>query len=229
MFRSLLLAAMLLVSTSASPMGAVGAQDDFPELKTCKLSPTGRNEYFILEPGYQLQLEGGGEKLHITVLDETKVVAGVTTRVVEEREWKGDKLYEVSRNYFAICPESRNVYYFGEHVEFYDDKGKVTKTDGTWIAGENGNRPGLIMPGKPQAKMKYFQEVAPGVAMDHATIESLDETCTVPAGTFKRCLKVREGSSIEVWAKEYKYHAPGVGLIQDEDLKLVKHGFINKK
>ena len=60
------------------------------------LASVGRNPYFILEPGYQLVLEGGTEELTITVLDETKQVDGVDTRVVEERETKDGKLAEVS-------------------------------------------------------------------------------------------------------------------------------------
>src|SRR5258705_6117045 len=80
-------------------------QDQF-DLKSCNLQTTGKNEYFILEPGYQLQLKGDDELLHITVLAETRVVDGVTTRVVEEREWKDGALYEVARNYFAICEQT---------------------------------------------------------------------------------------------------------------------------
>src|SRR5437016_10880559 len=54
-----------------------------------ELASTGRNPYFILEPGHTLVLEGGGAQLIITVLNETKKVDGVETRVVEERETKG--------------------------------------------------------------------------------------------------------------------------------------------
>src|ERR1043165_4522167 len=63
------------------------------------LVSTGRNPYFILEPGYVLILESGDERLVITVTNETKKVDGVETRMVEERETKNDKLIEVSRNY----------------------------------------------------------------------------------------------------------------------------------
>src|SRR5438067_622682 len=56
------------------------------------LAPTGRNPYFILEPGYALILEGGDQRLVISVKDETKKVDGVECRVVEERETKGGKL-----------------------------------------------------------------------------------------------------------------------------------------
>src|SRR5579864_8914052 len=67
---------------------------------------TGRNTYFVLEPGYQLVLEGEekGAKtvLTITVLNETKKVDGVETRVVEEKEVADGQVAEISRNYFAI-------------------------------------------------------------------------------------------------------------------------------
>lgn len=226
MVRLLAVAALLAPCASASQ--AMGSYQDEFGIAQCKLASSGRNDYFILEPGYQLVLEGGGERLQITVLDETKTVAGVDTRVVEEREWNNNKLKEVSRNYFAICPQTRDVFYFGEDVDNYKD-GRVANHDGSWLAGVNGNRPGLIMPGAPKRGMKYYQEIAPGVAMDRAEIESLEETCSTPAGSFKRCMKVKEGSAIELFAKEYKYHAPGVGLVRDEDLRLVRYGFVKDK
>jgi hypothetical protein len=223
-----LLAATALLAACAPEAQALGSYQDEFGISQCKLSTTGRNEYFILEPGYQLVLEGGGERLQITVLDETKTVAGVLTRVVEEREWNGDRLKEVSRNYFAICEQTKDVFYFGEEVDNYKN-GRVDNHNGTWLAGVNGNKPGLIMPGTPKRGMKYYQEIAPGVAMDRAEIESLEETCTTPAGSFKRCMKVKEGSAIELFAKEYKYHAPGIGLVRDEDLQLVRYGFVKAK
>ncbi|MFL6565620.1 MAG: hypothetical protein ACJ8G5_11880, partial [Burkholderiales bacterium] len=84
---------------------------------------------------------------------------------------------------------------------------------------------GLAMPGRPKPKMRYYQEQAPGVAMDRAEIVSLTETCKTPAGTFQRCLKVKETSALNR-ESEYKYYAPGIGLVRDEDLRLVKYGFI---
>jgi hypothetical protein len=37
---------------------------------------------------------------------------------------------------------------------------------------------------------------------------------------------VRETSALDPSANEFKYHAPGVGLVRDEDLQLVKYGFV---
>lgn len=222
-------AATLVLSTaSAQDKGANSPWQEEFGISKCNLLTTGRNQYFVMEPGFQLVLEGGDAKLQITVLDETKTVGGVTTRVVEEREWKKGELYEVSRNYFAMCEQTKDVFYFGEDVDFYEG-GKVVKHDGSWHAGVNGNRAGLLMPGAPKLKMKYYQEIAPKVAMDRAEIMSLTETCKTPAGTFSKCMRVKEGTALNVLETEFKYYAPGIGLVRDADLRLIKHGFIKGK
>jgi hypothetical protein len=227
--RSILAAAAILVVPTAyaeSKKTSPPWQTEFG-IKNCTLQTTGRNPYFVLEPGHQLVLEGGDTKLQITVLDDTKTVDGVLTRVVEEKEWKDGKLSEIARNYFAICEQTKDVFYFGEEVDFYEN-GKVVKHDGSWLAG-NGNKPGLIMPGTPKLGMKYYQEIAPRVAMDRAEIVSLNDTCKTPAGTFSNCLKVKEDSAIKIADVEYKYFAPSIGLIGDESLRLTKHGFIKNQ
>jgi hypothetical protein len=85
----------------------------------------------------------------------------------------------------------------------------------------NGARPGLMMPGKPKVGDRYYQEVAPGVALDRAEVLSLTEKVKVPAGTFKNCLKTRESSALEKGTEE-KLYAPGVGLLKDGGFKLTK-------
>jgi hypothetical protein len=91
------------------------------DLENCDFASTGENNYFILIPGYQVTLEGeeDGEELQlvITVLNETKVVDGIETRVVEEKETEGGNIVEISRNYFAICKPTNNAIYFGEDVD----------------------------------------------------------------------------------------------------------------
>jgi hypothetical protein len=186
------------------------------------LVDTGRNTYFILEPGHRLYFEHGKNTLTVTVLDEIKVVDGVRTRVVEEREASGGQLAEVSRNYFAMDKVTHDVYYFGEDVDTYKH-GKVTGHEGAWLAGVNGARFGLMMPGKPKVGDKYYQEIAPQIAMDRAEIISLTEDLKVPAGAFKNCLHTRESSALES-GSEGKWYAPDVGLIKDSGFVLVKAG-----
>jgi len=204
-------------------------QDSF-DLENRDFASTGRNKYFILEPGYQLVLEGKvGEhtvKLVITVLDETKKIAGVETRVMEERETEDGELIEISRNFFAICKQTKSVFYFGEEVDIYKE-GKIVSHEGAWIHGKNTARAGMMMPGEPILGAMYYQEVAPKVAMDRAKIVDVNATLKTPAGKFKGCLKIQEESPVDN-EKEFKIHAPGIGLVQDEDLLLVKYGFVNK-
>jgi len=202
-------------------------QDDF-NFAERTLLPTGRNPYFILEPGFQLVLESKTAKLVVTVLDETKEVTGVTTRVVEEREWKSGNLVEVSRNFFAICERTNDVFYFGEDVDMYK-KGKIANHKGAWLAGVKAAKAGLIMPGEPKVRMKYYQEVAPRVAMDRAEVVSVDHTLETPAGSFTKCLRTKEGTALSFFEREFKTYAPGIGLIQDQKLLLTSHGFIEKK
>lgn len=188
-----------------------------------ELRSTGRNPYFVLEPGYELVLEDGNEQLTITVLPQTRTVAGVETRVVEERETKDGALVEVSRNYFAISARTNSVFYFGEEVDMYQD-GRVVSHEGAWLSGVNGARFGLMMAGVPLVNGRYYQEIAPGVAMDRAQIVSTTATLSTPAATFASVLKIEETTPLVPGEREYKHYAPGVGLIQDGSLKLVRYG-----
>jgi hypothetical protein len=192
------------------------------QVQSGELSATGRNPYFILEPGYQQIFEGGRDRLVITVLDETKMVDGVETRVVEERETKDGELAEVSRNYFAISKRTGDVFYFGEEVDIY--KSGVVTHEGAWLSGIKDAKFGLMMPGSPLVGARHYQEVAPGVALDRAEILSMSEALQTPAGEFKDILKVEETSPLEPGAKAHKYYGSGIGLVQEGSLKLVSFG-----
>lgn len=209
-----------------------GWTDNF-DLSTCTWSSTGKNDFFILEPGYKQILEGNEEdkpvRLEITVLNETMKIGNVETRVVEERESNDGELEEVSRNYFAICNPSNDVYYFGEAVDMYED-GKVDHHEGEWVAETAGAKAGLFMPAKPVIGDRFYQEIAPQVAMDRVEVISNSTSLKTPAGAFHDCLKTEETTPLEPGVKEYKIYAKGIGIIQDGDLILKRYGSdISKK
>lgn len=215
---------ILIIFLFAKLLSAQAFTDPLP-MQQCSFSSTGKNPFMILEPGYQLTLEGvdEGEKVHltITVLNETKVIDGIETRVVKERETSNGELSEVSRNYFAICKKNNSVFYFGEDVDFYEN-GVIVNHEGSWRHGVKGAHGGLQMPGIVLLGSRYFQEVAPDVAMDRAQIVGVNVTYETPAGTFKNCLRTKETSPLEPDVVEFKTYAPGIGLISDNDqLKLV--------
>jgi hypothetical protein len=221
------LAAVLVALSIGSALHAEGTEsaawtDTFEGKEN--LVPYGANPFFVLKPGYTLEYAGGTKakkvRLVITVLKTGKVVDGVKVAVVEEREWLNGKLTEVSRNYLAISRTTNNVYYFGEDVDEYEG-GKVTGHGGSWLSGVDGARYGLMMPGKPEVGARYYQEVAPGKAMDRAEVVSLGDVISTPAGKFAGCLRTEETTPLEPGTSG-KAYAPGVGLIQDGNLRLVK-------
>ena len=188
--------------------------------------PDGTNKYFRLVPGYALTLSGTeeGKKilLTITVLQETKLVDGFTTRIVEERELVNGEIAEISRNYFGLDKTNNDVYYFGEDVDMYKN-GNVASHDGSWESGVKGARFGLAIPGTIKAGDRFYQENAPGIAMDRIEIQTDKFKIKTKAGTFSHCLKTEETSPLEPNNKEYKVYTPGIGLVKDGALTLIKH------
>ena len=192
----------------------------FPVEKTT-LGITGANAYFPLTPGYKLAYRHGKDTDTLTVLAQTKVIDGVETRVMEDREERNGQLIELTHDYFAIDSVTNDVYYFGEDVDVYKH-GKVTSHEGAWLSGVKGAKFGMMMPGTPKPGRKYFQELAPGVGMDRFEIISDNETVTTPAGKFEHCVHVLETSQLEKSLHDHKWYAKGVGQVKDGEMVLVK-------
>lgn len=192
-----------------------------------KLGVVGTNPYFILTPGYTLIYKHGDTTDRVTVLSETRMIDGVKTRVLLDREFKGGSLVEQTRDYYAIDKVTGDVYYFGEDVNNVKN-GKVVGHEGVWHSGVNGAHFGLMMPANPRAGMKYYQEWSPGIAMDRAEILPGDKNITTPAGDFAHAIGARETTPLEPGVTEYKWYARGVGPVMDDNLRLVKHYYKGK-
>ena len=202
-------------------------------MKDCNFSTTGTNPYFILQPGYQLEFEGieDGEPLNVTVIvsNETKDVGdGIHARVVEERTVNSETgdLKELTKDYFAICEQTNSVFYFGEDVNNYED-GKLVDHEGSWLHGSDNARAGLIMPGTILLGSRYYQEIAPDVALDKAELIGMNQTVNVPSGNFSGVIQMNETSDLEPGIREINLHAPGIGQVMDNELELVKYGYLN--
>ena len=204
-------------STSANDnSGDAAGQFPLPNFDPCNYSNDGivNNPHFTLTPGttytYEGKTEDGKEKNIVMVTNETKEILGINATVVWDRVWLEDELTEETFDWFAQDKEG-NVWYLGEDSKEFEN-GQVTTTEGSWEAGVDGAKPGIIMESNPQVGDKYRQEFYKGHAEDQAEVVSLNETATVPFGTFTNCLKTSESTPLEpTTGDEDKYYCTDVG------------------
>ena len=213
----------------------------------CQFKTVGANPYFILKPGYQRILESDEEMSIETVLCKTKTInldgRRIKTRVYEERalEWDEDEeewvTVEISLNWFAICKQTNDVYYFGEWsrdcedgFDENDDCEGDESNDGSWEAGVDGAMPGIMMPGTFLLGAKYFQEIAPPDAMDRGENREMGLDWPEEGDPeYTDCVLVIDTNPVEggdaCGDDDAKTYCPGIGLVQDEDMELVEYGF----
>ncbi len=153
----------------------------------------------------------------VEVLAQTNEILGVNCIVVRDRVWEivdgNEILLEDTIDWFGQKKDS-TVWYFGEISQNFVD-GELNNLEGSWKAGEDFAKPGIIMPANPQKGDFYRQEFAIANAEDVAKVISRGEKIvTVPAGTFDTdVLKTRDWTPIEPDVFERKFYAPGTGLI----------------
>jgi hypothetical protein len=226
---------MTLLVAAAVGAATLRAADDFTDdfaIDRCSFANNGaQNPYFSLQPGHRLVLEGDDDgealRVEITVLAQTKTIdfvapggkpMRVSTRVVEEREWKDGELHEVSRNWFARCRQTNDVFYFGEEVDFYEN-GQIVDHHGSWEAGVNGAVPGILIPARFLLGARYYQEQAPGVALDRAENVEMGISLHLAGRRMRDCVAIAETSAMES-GESAKVYCPGVGLVIDDDIEL---------
>ena len=109
------------------------------------------------------------------------------------------------------------VWYFGEDTKEYEN-GKVSSTEGSWVAGEHGAQPGIIMPAHPRIGDRYRQEYYRGHAEDQAEVVSITERADVPAGSYDGMVMTKETTPLEPAVLERKYYARGIGMVLAVDV-----------
>ena len=217
---SLMTVALLSILALVAP--PAHAQEATPAVDLSRLTPLVTNPFFPLASLRSAVLEGEEEdpetgetietRVELRVLPETTTVAGVEVTVAEVKEFEDGELVEATLDYYAQDADG-TVYYLGERVEMYEE-GAVTGHQGTWLAGEGVNHPGLYMPAHPEAGQVFEQERAPGVAEDRSTVLAVEQAIVTPAGEFSGCLHVEDFAPIEGGTGE-KYYCPGVGIARE--------------
>jgi hypothetical protein len=225
-------AALALLGLSASGAGAAGRPCHLPQfgpgssyhphITPADFGPSVTNPYFPLKPGRTLVYTGtkdGRAALNIFApTSRTKVIDGVTTRVVEDRLYLDNTLEERTSDYYAQ-DRCGNVWYFGEDTATLDAQGHVIDTEGSFHAGVDGAQPGVFMQAHPQVGRRFRQEWYRGHAEDTFKVLSLSAPVTVPYGHFDDALKTEETTALEPDVVDNKYFVRGIGEVTELAVK----------
>lgn len=178
------------------------------------------NPYFPLPVGRTYLYRGGEgtqrEVEHLKVTPDTNVIQGVTTTVVRDILRDKGSVVEKTIDWYAQDGQG-NVWYFGEDTEVFLPNGKVDPS-GSWEAGVNGAKPGLIMEADPQVPDAYRQECLSGQAEDTAWTIDRGGSTTVAFGTVHHVVRSLEFTVLEPNVISEKRYAPGLGIVMERDL-----------
>jgi len=149
------------------------------------------------------------------------IILGVATTQRRDRSFEDGLLVEETFDFYAQ-DTAGNVWYFGEDVTnyLYDAGGNLigTNSSSAWRSGVNGALPGFAMPATQTLGQSYYQEFAAADgALDQAETSAIGLTVIAGGRTFSDVVRVYETSALEPDAREFKYYAPGVGLILAEE------------
>jgi hypothetical protein len=176
------------------------------------------NPYFPLPVGrtlvYRGVKDGQTQVDRVTVADQTRVVEGVTARVVRDVATHNGALLEKTSDWYAQDKQG-NVWYLGEDTAHYLPNGKVD-TSGSWEAGVRDAEPGIIMEANPQVPDAYRQEYLRGQAEDTAWIVERGGSVAVPYGKLRNALTTLEATRLEPGAYDKKVYAPGIGIVLEQ-------------
>jgi hypothetical protein len=194
------------------------------------------NRFFPLAVGNTRTYTGDGESVIVEVLDETKLIEDVRCIVVNDIALEDGEVVEDTDDWYAQAVTG-DVWYCGEisrNFELFEgddpEDPELVDVDGSWKAGRDGARPGILIRAAPVVGETYRQEFAAGDAEDAATVLAVDYAfgndpdldAFVPqeladllcAGD---CVVTEEFTPLEPDTLEYKYYAPGIGLFLEVD------------
>jgi hypothetical protein len=224
-----------------------------PDFRTSRFDdpkrPSNPNPYFPLGVGKHWEYRSATQVNTVDVVNETKRIAGVTCIVIRDLVFEGGLIHEATDDWYAAAKDG-SVWYFGEEVKDYEaftgdnpKRAELVSIDGSFKAGRDGAKPGIIALASPKVGDAYLEEFSLGNAEDVTEILSttyaygrdrgLDQN--VPAELARRfcandCIVTKNYSLLEPGLFARKYYARGIGTILEventgEVVQLVKCNF----
>jgi hypothetical protein len=180
------------------------------------------NPWFPLKPGSKWHYRGvdtdGRFRDNMRVTHRTKKIEGVRVTVVHDVVRRHGKPREITNDFYAQDHHA-NIYYFGENTRELNGHGHVTSRAGTFRAGRNGARPGVLIPGHPKVGQKARQEFYKGHAEDHFKVLDLNTHVSTPFVSSNHAVRTREWSPLEPKVLDNKWYVHGVGDVKEKTVK----------
>ena len=205
------------------------AEPTLPDFAAADFSAPAENPYMPLRVGLTKTLmattinagETVPEMAVRTMIGPGPEIMGVQSVTVVDEAFVEGRLVERTLDFFA-ADAAGNIWYLGEDVENfnYDAAGVLTGTDNhsAWRAGVNDAVPGITMPAVLTVGEVLFQEHAPvEEAMDYAELVETGLVIDTAGGQFTDVIKFYEASTVDLELREFKYYAPGVGMIRADE------------
>ena len=177
------------------------------------------NPFFPLIPGNEWVYEAEDEIITVTVLEESREIMGVEAIVVRDVAEEDGELVEDTFDWYAQ-DIAGNVWYMGELSRNYED-GELADIEGSWEAGVDGAKPGILFRAMPIVGETLRQEYRIGEAEDIGFTETLTANESTESGFAceNSCLQTLEATPLEPDVSEAKYYLPGTGHILTIDLE----------
>jgi hypothetical protein len=176
------------------------------------------NTYWPMRAGntwkYENKSDEVTETIDIEVLKEKKQILGISCTVVHDRVYENGRLIEDTYDWYAQ-DKAGNVWYMGEDSREMDGD-KIIGYEGSWEAGVDGAKPGIIMWADPFPGMPYRQEYYFDEAEDWGQVVEILPSLNIGGTTYQNVVKTKEWTPLEKDYIENKYYAPGVGLIKEQ-------------
>ena len=180
------------------------------------------NPFFPLRPGttyvYRGTEEGKPSRDVVTVTRQTRTIQAVRCTVVSDRLYLARRLREQTADWYAQDAHG-NVWYFGEATAEFNSKGRVTSREGSWEAGRDGAKAGIVMPAHPQVGQAWQQEYYKGHAEDRFRVLSVSAVVRTPAAASRRAVLTKEWTPLEPRVVDHKYYVRGVGLVKEQSVR----------
>jgi hypothetical protein len=182
------------------------------------------NIWLPLSPGTQFVMQGQANRgagllphqVIFTVTDLTKVINGVRSLVIWDRDIGPDGVVQEAELAFNAQDKAGNVWNTAEYPEEYD-AGTFIGAPSTWIAGLGGANAGVAMRARPRVgTSSWTQGFIPAIGFeDQATVVKHNQTACTALVCFGNVLVVDETNLLSPTdGHQLKYHAPLVGIVR---------------